>query len=114
MTSPAGSITLRICGILCAAALILVASPARADELPPDIQFASCSLASCEGDVANGVSLAACCPAEPVADASVDYCPCQGSCQCGSLSDELSQRMAAMAKRMQAQGITYAPGVTQF
>ncbi len=97
----------RICGFCFALALIVAAVPAWGTELPSDLRFSSYDCLA-----ADDASVSDCCPCESCMTSSAPCC--HGCCGCDSLSDELTRRLTGMAKRMQTQGITYAPGVTQF
>ncbi len=70
-----------------------------------DIQFASCECSALDSN---------CCSCYGPNECSMPAPSNEGYCFSCPLSDEFSCRMSAMAKSMQAQGITYAPGVTQF
>lgn len=107
MNAPTGAAAFRVCGTYCVLALVVAVSPARGDELAPDIRFASCD---CQ--VADNGGVPDCCLDQPCSTSSAQCC--HDCCQCGSLSDEFARRMTATAKSMEAQGIIYAPGVTQF
>src|SRR4029079_3050497 len=92
---------------------LIAQSTARGDEWASDIRFAS---SECD------TSVDADCPREYAIDCSSNCGPqCCGPVTCDygycfdcPLSDELSRRLAPVMKSMQAQGITYAPGLTQF
>jgi porin len=97
----------RLAGVFCFClyTLNLAGLAAFADEWQADIQFASCECGAAESG---------CCASE-----CTDGCCTPAACDCGycfscPMSDELMRRMTVMAKSMEAQGIVYAPGVTQF
>jgi hypothetical protein len=76
----------------------------RGDQWPADFKFASC-----ECDVQEANDRPCYCP-PPCCAPPCDY----GYCYDCPLSDELAARLTPVMKSMQAQGITYAPGLTQF
>src|SRR5262245_47113858 len=101
----------RLAGVLCFVTLITAGPTSFGDNWPAGVQFASDENAAVEdggGACDDGCS---CGGASGCCDPASSDC---GYCFSCPVSDELSRRMAAITKSMQAQGITYAPGLRQF
>ncbi len=95
----------RFLGAICLTIPLVAVPRTLGDEWPADVQFASSeSNAPIDSDCPCD------CPPQCCAPTSCDY----GYCFSCPLSDELSRRLAPVMKSMQQQGITYAPGLTQF
>ncbi len=95
----------RLLGSICLTIPLVALPLALGDEWPADIRFASSeSDAPIDGD----------CPCDCAPQCSSPTSCDYGYCFSCPLSDELSRRLTPVMKSMQQQGITYAPGLTQF
>jgi porin len=105
MKSLSSLVILRFAGLLCVVPAFFVATTTLGDGWQNDVQFALCE---------SGVAESGCCSGDCATDCCTPPACDGGYCFNCPMSDELMRRMTVMAKSMEAQGITYAPGLTQF